>query len=74
MSCQDEGKNYEIEDMQLNIGNVSKGSNPAIYTFCTLILNCLPLAGDIGVLSQKNLYSLCFNGYRQRATLPTPNN
>ena len=30
-----------------DIGDVSVGSNPAIYTFCTLILNCLLLASDI---------------------------
>lgn len=29
------------------MGDVSRGSNPAIYTFCTLILNCLSLADDM---------------------------
>lgn len=39
-------KGYVLQGHKADIGDVSKGSNPFIYTFCTLILNCLFPAGD----------------------------
>lgn len=40
------GSTFGTERYKANIGDVSKGSNFFIYTFCTLILYCLLFASD----------------------------
>ncbi len=38
-----------------DMGDVSRGSNPFIYMFCALILNCLLLDGDVWYSKLKSL-------------------
>ena len=63
-------KEYE----SLLTGNVSAGSTPAIYTFCTLILYCSLFVNDTWYLKLKKPVTLEYKGYRQRTTLSNPNN
>lgn len=38
-----------------DIGDISRGSNPTIYTFCALLLNCLLFASDKWLPKLKSL-------------------
>ena len=59
---------------QVGISDVSEGSNPADYTFCTSILNRLYFAGDTSQWNAKARKPWHIKASRHKTALPNSNN